>query len=134
MQDTHSKVKGGSSIFCSCDSRQPTCAGSVLGVGTHCSGLLVCITRENLSYQLVGFQEIVNGKLVLLRSDNATVVLYVNKEGGTRSPSLCVKLREVMMWCLEHGVSLWSSAHCGIRQQVGGSSLKAGGCIFRVEF
>lgn len=92
MQDTHSKVKGGSSIFCSCDSRQPTCAGSVLGVGTHCSGLLVCITRENLSYQLVGFQEIVNGKLVLLRSDNATVVLYVNMEGGTRSPSLCLKL------------------------------------------
>ncbi|CAC5395444.1 unnamed protein product [Mytilus coruscus] len=32
-----------------------------------------------------------NGKNVLIRSDNATVVRNINKQGGTRSPQICMR-------------------------------------------
>ena len=38
------------------------------------------------------FQHIVQGKVVLVTIDNATVVAYINKEGGMRSGSLCALL------------------------------------------
>jgi len=115
------RFKGGSSIFCSCDIRQPTSAGKVLGVVTHCSGRLVCISRENLSYQLVGFQEIV------------TVVLYVNRKRGNEVPILVSQVvggHDVVprTWSLPMG-----SAHCRIRQ-LADLSLWAGDCILGVEF
>ena len=35
------------------------------------------------------FQHLVQGKVVLVATDNTTVVAYINKEGGMRSGSLC---------------------------------------------
>ncbi|CAC5406579.1 unnamed protein product [Mytilus coruscus] len=35
------------------------------------------------------------GKSVLIRSDNTTVVQYINKQGGTKSPQLCYKTWEL---------------------------------------
>ena len=48
----------------------------------------------------------VRQKSVLLRSDNMTVVSYVNKEGGTRSPSLCMLTWQVLLWCRDHTIQL----------------------------
>ena len=48
----------------------------------------------------------VEGKTVLLRSDNTTVVHYVNKQGGTKSATLCYLLWDVMLWCQDHQVQL----------------------------
>ena len=38
------------------------------------------------------FQPLVQGKVVLVATDNTTVVAYINKEGGMRSGSLCALL------------------------------------------
>ncbi|MCG8035213.1 MAG: hypothetical protein JAZ03_23955 [Candidatus Thiodiazotropha taylori] len=43
------------------------------------------------------FLPILKGHVVLIRSDNTTVVQYVNKEGGTKSPPLCY-----LTWDLWH--------------------------------
>jgi ribonuclease HI len=47
------------------------------------------------------FQEWLKGKVVLVRSDNMTVVTYLNKEGGTKSPSLCMRVWRLLVWAKE---------------------------------
>ena len=41
---------------------------------------------------------------VMIPTDNTTVVSYINKQGGTHSPNLCVEVWEILHWCLEHDV------------------------------
>ena len=43
------------------------------------------------------FQHLVQGKVVLIATDNTTVVAYINKEGGMRSGSLCPSLAAPML-------------------------------------
>jgi hypothetical protein len=43
---------------------------------------------------------------VLVKSDNSTVVSYINKQGGTKSPSLCLHTRKLWYWCIDRGVML----------------------------
>ena len=45
------------------------------------------------------FQHLVQGKAVLVATDNTTVVAYINKEGGIRSGSLCALLWRLLCWC-----------------------------------
>ena len=45
------------------------------------------------------FQHLVQGKIVLVATDNTTVVAYINKEGGMRSGSLCALLWRLLCWC-----------------------------------
>ena len=45
------------------------------------------------------FQHLVHGKVVLVATDNTTVVAYINKEGGMRSGSLCALLWRLLCWC-----------------------------------
>ena len=45
------------------------------------------------------FQEICTGKIVLVATDNTTVVSYINKEGGMRSGPLCALLWRILTWC-----------------------------------
>ena len=55
---------------------------------------------------LLQWQGHVRDRSVLIETDNATVVAYVNNDGGTRSHSLNRLVREVIFWCLENSVSL----------------------------
>ena len=51
------------------------------------------------------FQHMVQGKVVLVATDNTIVVAYINKEGGMRSGSLCALLWRLLCWCnLRHVV------------------------------
>ena len=45
------------------------------------------------------FQHLVQGKVVLVTTDNTTVVAYINKEGGMRSGSLCALLWRLLCSC-----------------------------------
>ena len=45
------------------------------------------------------FQRLVQGKVVLVATDNTTVVAYINKERGMRSGSLCALLWRLLCWC-----------------------------------
>ena len=41
---------------------------------------------------------------IMISTDNTTVVSYINKQGGTHSPNLCVEVWEIFNWCLEHNI------------------------------
>ena len=52
------------------------------------------------------FQDLCVGKLVLIATDNTTVVSYINKEGGMRSGPLCALLWRILTWCTGKQVTL----------------------------
>jgi hypothetical protein len=56
----------------------------------------------------VHFLPRIRGKQLLVRCDNASVVAYLNKEGGTRSPSLCIKTYQLVHLLRDNNVSLQS--------------------------
>ena len=37
----------------------------------------------------------------MISADNTTVVSYINKQGGTHSPNLCVEVWKIFQWCLK---------------------------------
>lgn len=43
---------------------------------------------------------------VMISTDNTTVVSYINKQGGTHSPNLCLEVWEILHWCLKHNIVL----------------------------
>lgn len=55
------------------------------------------------------FQASLQNRKVLVRCDNATVVAYINKQGGTRSLNLCVLLWEMMQWCIKHKIQIFAA-------------------------
>ena len=40
----------------------------------------------------------------MISTDNTTVVPYINKQGGTHSPNLCVEEWKILQWCLKHHI------------------------------
>ena len=52
------------------------------------------------------FQHLCVGKMLLIATDNTTVVAYINKEGGMRSGPLCALLWRILTWCSGKQVSL----------------------------
>ena len=52
------------------------------------------------------FQNLVSGKIVLIATDNTTVVAYINKQGGMRSGSLCALLWRILSWCDRNEVQI----------------------------
>ena len=52
------------------------------------------------------FQDLCSDKIVLIATDNTTVVSYLNKEGGMRSGTLCALLWRILTWCTRNQVSI----------------------------
>ena len=52
------------------------------------------------------FQNLCVDKIVLVATDNTTVVAYINKEGGMRSGPLCALLWRILTWCSQRQVTL----------------------------
>ena len=52
-----------------------------------------------------------NLQSLLIRSDNTTVVSYINFQGGTHSPSLCLLTIELWEWCIQRGIQLSGRSH-----------------------
>ena len=48
---------------------------------------------------LRSFEKQCRGQIVLIATDNTTVVSYINKEGGMKSGSLCALLWRLLAWC-----------------------------------
>ena len=44
--------------------------------------------------------------MVLIATDNTTVVAYINKEGGMKSGPLCALLWRILTWCARKHVTL----------------------------
>ena len=60
----------------------------------------------------------VRGQVVLVKSDNSTVVTYINKQGGTRSPPLCMLAWQMLVWCLEHNIVLKAVHLAGVNNRL----------------
>ena len=45
------------------------------------------------------FKDLCSNNIVLVATDNTTVVAYINKEGGMKSGSLCALLWRILSWC-----------------------------------
>ena len=52
------------------------------------------------------FQKPCFSNIVLIATDNTTVVSYINKEGGMRSGTLCALLWRILTWCTKNQVTL----------------------------
>ena len=48
---------------------------------------------------LKSFEPLCKDQIVLIATDNTTVVSYISKEGGMRSGSLCALLLRLLSWC-----------------------------------
>jgi ribonuclease HI len=48
----------------------------------------------------------VYNKVILVQTDNTTVISYINKAGGTHSPQLCQLTWEMLGWCQDNKVQL----------------------------
>ena len=59
---------------------------------------------------LVNFKEVLQGEHVMVMSDNKTAVAYINKQGGTHSPALCMKTWSLLLHVQSLGCTL-SAAH-----------------------
>ena len=60
-------------------------------------------------------------KIVLVETDNTTVVSYINREGGMRLGRLCALLWRILTWCARNQVTLKARhrlAECGRRQAI----------------
>ena len=55
---------------------------------------------------LKDFQDLCSHNVVLVATDNTTVVSYINKEEGMRSGPLCALLWRILTWCTKHQVTL----------------------------
>ena len=67
----------------------------------------------------------VKNKNILIRSDNSTVVAYLNKEGGTKSLSLCHLTWEILQWAVRFGVNL-KAAHVPGKKNIIADNLSRG--------
>ena len=52
------------------------------------------------------FQALCTNNIVLIATDNTTVVAYINKEGGMKSGPLCALLWRILTWCTRNTVTL----------------------------
>ena len=55
---------------------------------------------------LKSFEHLCRDQIVLIATDNTTVVSYIKKQGGMRSGSLCALLWRLLSWCHPRGITL----------------------------
>ena len=79
------------------------------------------------------FQQLVQGKVVLIATDNTTVVAYINKEGGMRSGSLCALLWQLLCWCNLRQIVL-KARHIPGRLNVIADKLSRQGQVIQTEW
>ena len=62
----------------------------------HINVLELLAVRRALTF----FATSLRRQVVVVKSDNSTVVSYINRQGGTRSPQLCLQTWELLRWCV----------------------------------
>lgn len=109
-----------------------TTDSSLTGWGAVCNGKVVSglWTRQEKAFHInvlelkaaflaikcfVGKQSNVH---VLLQSDNVSTVVYLNKQGGTKSIHLCELAVEIWKYCLERSISLEAVHIAGVENDV----------------
>ena len=66
----------------------------------HINMLEIMVIR----FALIRAFKYIHHSCVMISTDNTTVVSYINKQGGTPSPNLCVEVWQILQWCLKHHI------------------------------
>ena len=64
------------------------------------------IELKAVSLALQSFKDQCHNQIVLVATDNSTVVAYINKQGGTHSTEMCALLWKIMTWCHHYKIIL----------------------------
>ena len=90
-----------------------TTDASLQGWGGHCEGKMVrgewgsramlphinIMEFQAVLLSLQHFRPLLQGRTVLIRTDNVTVAAYINRQGGTRSANLNALAAQLWEWC-----------------------------------
>ena len=57
-----------------------------------------------IRFPLIKALKYIRHSCVMISTDNTTLVSYMNKQGGTHSPNLCVQVWKILLWCLKHHI------------------------------
>ena len=79
------------------------------------------------------FRTLVSGRVVMVATDNTTVLAYINKQGGMRSGDLCALLWRLLSWCDQNAVVL-KARHIPGRLNVVADKLSRLGQIIQTEW
>ena len=82
---------------------------------------------------LLHFQAQVQNKVVLLATDNSSVVCYINKQSGTHSHSLHALTYDILTWCFQNKVQL-RARHLAGKLNVIADGLSRDGRILQTEW
>ena len=84
--------------------------GSLTAAGQWADSLKGChinrLELEAVWLALNQFVESVEGKHVLINTDNTTVAFYINKQGGAHSFTLSRRAEQMLLWCQKHRIVL----------------------------
>ena len=61
--------------------------------------------------------------IMVVQSNNTTIVAYPNRQGGNRSPRLCLHALRLIGWCKSQAGYVESDAHCGSHLHPHGQSV-----------
>ncbi|KAF7241744.1 Solute carrier family 15 member 2 [Varanus komodoensis] len=101
---------------------------SLLGWGVICSSLSTQGTwnrRESTNHinflellalfkALCSFEDILHHRVVQVTSDNIATVFYLNKQGGTKSPTLARLSMKIWDWCIPRDITLMAVHLAGV--------------------
>lgn len=65
-----------------------------------------CLEAMALFKGLKQFEKTVQGHTVLCQLDNSTAVQYIKRQGGTKSPTLCKIVWDLLHWCQARDIQL----------------------------
>jgi hypothetical protein len=94
---------------------RPLCQGSV--AGHHHSWHINCLEMMAVFRALRSFLPDINGYHVLVRSDNTSVVAYLNRQGGLRSRPLCRLAHQIILWSQGKILSIRAMYIPGVQNQ-----------------
>ena len=75
---------------------------------TWCLRHINVLELEAVRRALLHFLPYVRGRFVKVRTDNTTVVAFINRQGGTHSRQLWSLTKQMLLWCMSEGVSLYA--------------------------
>ena len=67
---------------------------------------------------LLHLQQYLRGKVVKVECDNSSAVTYINKQGGTRSWTLCQEAMTLYEWAFNHQVMLQAVHRPGVNNEL----------------
>ena len=86
------------------------------------------LEMKTVLFALQAWARELHDSCVLIRSDNTTVVQYIIRQGGTRSPALCTLAREIWSVALQYRIQL-RAAHIAGKENIIADDLSRGrGC------